>query len=306
MQWAFPPRTPGGGVCITRPSPASTFPVGDHCRSEPSVLLAGNARAAERPIRASETPGVNELHYSERPMCQQFRFASEGQSRSSRLLAERSPVCKHRLCRFGSNAVVISRSAGSDEREQAWHGPAAAGLRLLGFVQPGRDSRARSGACSVYESDSAGPLADRRESDDRQAPSGCTVGAGVYPHSCQSRTPRRSGQRLDGRRRAVSRDWRMGGAVEIVGCVLLSSRRVCGSGSAAIRGGVRPAVKNFVRSTPRRSGGRPARPVAASLSWAQPGPISGSKVATAGVRLRGFRRSFRAAARWRLGRRRRS
>ena len=44
-----------------------------------------------------------------------FRFASEGQSPSSRLLAERSPVCKPRLCRFGSNAVVMSRAAGSDE-----------------------------------------------------------------------------------------------------------------------------------------------------------------------------------------------
>ena len=48
-------------------------------------------------------------------MCQQFRFASEGQSRSSRLLAERSPVCKHMLCRFGGNAVVMSRAAGSDD-----------------------------------------------------------------------------------------------------------------------------------------------------------------------------------------------
>ena len=51
-------------------------------------------------------------------MCQQFHFASQGQSRSSRLLAERSPVCKHRLCRFGNNAVVMSRAAGSDETEQ--------------------------------------------------------------------------------------------------------------------------------------------------------------------------------------------
>jgi hypothetical protein len=57
----------------------------------------------------------NEFHYSERPMCQQFRFASEGQSRSSLLLAERLPVCKHRLCRFGSNAGVMSRAAGSDQ-----------------------------------------------------------------------------------------------------------------------------------------------------------------------------------------------
>ena len=48
-------------------------------------------------------------------------------------------------------------------------------------VQPGRDSRARSSACSAYESDSAGPLADRRESEDRQAPRGRTVRAGVVP-----------------------------------------------------------------------------------------------------------------------------
>ncbi len=59
--------------------------------------------------------GADEFHYSERPMCQQFRFASERQSRSSRLLAERSPASKHRLCRFGSNTVVMSRAAASDE-----------------------------------------------------------------------------------------------------------------------------------------------------------------------------------------------
>ena len=54
-------------------------------------------------------------------------------------------------------------------------------VTLPRVVQPGRDSRARSGACSAYESDSAGPLADRRESDDRQAPRGRTVRAGVVP-----------------------------------------------------------------------------------------------------------------------------
>jgi hypothetical protein len=58
---------------------------------------------------------MDEFRYSEQPMRQQFRFASEGQSRPSRLLAECSPMCKHRLCRFGSNAVVMSRAAGSDE-----------------------------------------------------------------------------------------------------------------------------------------------------------------------------------------------
>jgi hypothetical protein len=68
---------------------------------------------------------MDTFHYSEWPMRQQFRFASEGQSRSSRLLAERSPVRKHRLCRFGSNAVVMSRAAGSDENEACPSGPIA-------------------------------------------------------------------------------------------------------------------------------------------------------------------------------------
>ena len=66
------------------------------------------------------------------------------------------------------------------------HGPGDAAVsrpatRRVLVVQPGRDSRARSGACSVYESDSAGALADRRESDDRQAPRGRTVRASVVP-----------------------------------------------------------------------------------------------------------------------------
>ena len=59
--------------------------------------------------------GSDEIHYSEQPMRRQFRFASEGQSRSSRLLAELSPVCKHELCRSASNATVMSLAAGSDE-----------------------------------------------------------------------------------------------------------------------------------------------------------------------------------------------
>ena len=50
-------------------------------------------------------------------MRQQFRFASEGQSRSSRLRAERSPGMQARLCRFASNAVVMSLAAGSDEHQ---------------------------------------------------------------------------------------------------------------------------------------------------------------------------------------------
>jgi hypothetical protein len=87
-------------------------------------------------IKLTPLLGWNEFHYSERPMCQQFRFASEGQSRSSRLLAERSPVCKHRLCRFGSNAVVIGRAAGSDESEKS-----ALRRRLRGRRRLAREAR---------------------------------------------------------------------------------------------------------------------------------------------------------------------
>lgn len=53
----------------------------------------------------------------------------------------------------------------------------------------------RSAACSVYESDSAGPLADRRESDDRQTPRGRTVGAGVAPAFMPKRHSELSGNR---------------------------------------------------------------------------------------------------------------
>jgi hypothetical protein len=55
---------------------------------------------------------LDEIHYSEQPMHQQFRFASDGQRRSSHLFAERSPISKHELCRFASNAVVMSLAAG--------------------------------------------------------------------------------------------------------------------------------------------------------------------------------------------------
>jgi hypothetical protein len=81
---------------------------------------------------------------------------------------------------------------------------------LLRVVQLGRDSRARSGACSVYESDSAGPLADRRESDDRQAPRGRTVGAGVVtafmPKQNSALVGTTAGRSNEAPR--VSRDWR--------------------------------------------------------------------------------------------------
>ena len=40
---------------------------------------------------------------------------------------------------------------------------AGSGAALSDLVHPGRDSRARSGACSVYQSDSGRPLAGRHE-----------------------------------------------------------------------------------------------------------------------------------------------
>ena len=70
-------------------------------------------------------------------MCQQFRFASEGQSRSSRLLAERSPVCKHRLCRFGGNAVVMSRAAGSDDLGKGGRGFGGDARSVVEIVRSG-------------------------------------------------------------------------------------------------------------------------------------------------------------------------
>lgn len=51
----FASRGPWAGA-----SPASTVPIGRHSGSKRSVLLAGNARAAERLIRASETLGSDE------------------------------------------------------------------------------------------------------------------------------------------------------------------------------------------------------------------------------------------------------
>jgi hypothetical protein len=80
---------------------------------------------------------------------------------------------------------------------------------LLQFVQLGRDSRARSGACSVYESDGAGPLADRRESGDRQAPGGTRHSAPAsHPSSSQSATPSSSASAAEGRGDRASRVWR--------------------------------------------------------------------------------------------------
>jgi hypothetical protein len=48
-------------------------------------------------------------------MRRQFRFATKRPSGPSRLLAKRSPGCKHEGCCFARNAVVMSLASGSDE-----------------------------------------------------------------------------------------------------------------------------------------------------------------------------------------------
>ena len=67
--------------------------------------------------------------------------------------------------------TTASVASPTDETEQPWPRPLPARARRLVFVHPGRDRRARVGASSVYESDSAEVLAVRRESGDPQAPS---------------------------------------------------------------------------------------------------------------------------------------
>ena len=59
---AFAQRTSHRVATWAGPSPASTEPIGRHSGSKRSMLLAGNARAAERPIRASETLGADDKH----------------------------------------------------------------------------------------------------------------------------------------------------------------------------------------------------------------------------------------------------
>ena len=66
------------------------------CRSRGGAATGLDARVAA---------GWDEFHYSERPMCQQFRFASEGRSRSSRLLAN-----ARRCASTGSAASAATRS----------------------------------------------------------------------------------------------------------------------------------------------------------------------------------------------------
>ena len=69
----------------------------DRARDAAPSLLLGQGDATI----ASGCGASQEIHHSQQPMRQQFRFANQGQSRSGRLLADPSPLCKRGLCRFG-------------------------------------------------------------------------------------------------------------------------------------------------------------------------------------------------------------
>ena len=59
---------------------------------------------------------MDEIHYFQEPIRRQFRFATERQSDSSRVLAEGSAGCKHERSRSGGDAVVVIPASGSDDR----------------------------------------------------------------------------------------------------------------------------------------------------------------------------------------------
>ena len=110
----------GGGHDLAFDSPASglerAWPIEARaCFGEQPYIPADRIGASGVHTGLELPPGTDQFHYYEQPMHQQFRFAGEGQSRSNRLLARRSSVCEHKLCRFGSNSVAMSRAAGSDE-----------------------------------------------------------------------------------------------------------------------------------------------------------------------------------------------
>lgn len=73
------------------------------------LVLGDGAGANIRRMDDSETVGSDEIHYSEPPTPSTVPLRRRGQSRSNRLLAETSPVCKHELCRFANNGVVMTR-----------------------------------------------------------------------------------------------------------------------------------------------------------------------------------------------------
>ena len=107
-------------------------------------------------------------------------------SGSSRLLAEPSPRCKHELCRFARNAVVMSFASRSDENGASRAAAEIATARPLRFVQPGRDLSGQPGACSISRARVSGacwPARVRRWASISATP---TVDPGVAPAFCRS------------------------------------------------------------------------------------------------------------------------
>ena len=58
-------------------------------------------RGASAPTTVTLAVAADEIHYFQEPIGRQFRFATERQSDSSRVLAEGSPGCKHERSRYG-------------------------------------------------------------------------------------------------------------------------------------------------------------------------------------------------------------
>jgi hypothetical protein len=129
---------------------------------EHTATLCGDAAilAAAAPRRLTTAPslaaqarsghlaaGPDEIHYFQKPMRRQFRFASERQSDSNRVLAERSPGCKQERCRSGSNAVVVIPASGSDDdhasRRRARDGCIAGAVRELVLLEVGVEVQRR-------------------------------------------------------------------------------------------------------------------------------------------------------------------
>jgi len=88
------------------------------CRRRYSTRAPASRALAEAGAEASLGAPPDEIHYFQHPIRRQFRFATERQSDSSRVLAERSAGCKHERSRCGGNAVVVIPASGSDDQRQ--------------------------------------------------------------------------------------------------------------------------------------------------------------------------------------------
>ena len=91
----------------------------------------------------SPTAPLDEIHYFQEPIRRQFRFATERQSDSSRVLAEGSAGYKHERSRSAGNAVVVIPAQG--QRRGADAGLAAGGL-LTAALRTGLANLSASGS----------------------------------------------------------------------------------------------------------------------------------------------------------------